>query len=442
VLTTNGSVDLAALNLNTNTVTLVCWVNRDAAQSGDLAGLVFERLGSEATGLHMLPNGELRYHWNGGDYDWSSGLVLPESQWAFAALVIEPAQATIYMDDGTGLVSAVHTANHLSVPFSNPLRVGQDPQGTRYFSGKLDEVAVYGRALSVGEIGLLDLRASGRPVLVQLVPGGVIEDSKPSGTLHHGFNHGATWTASDIDSAPRTRNGVEHFSALAGAQVTVPADPDFNGTSGTIMFWMRANAPLPTLGNEGSILFDRRTTAGTVLVMADTGALFFQAAGGANAFSGGYLPDDLWHHVACVYDQTSGGTVALYVDGVLAASNPNSSAWSWPATQQIEIGRSHDAYWRHYEGAMDDFRIYNRAFNATEVGQVFANDALVDTAALKLRFNFGTAGIGKSVVWQYGTLESSPTLGPSAVWTPVPGAVSPYGFLPTGSATFFRSRVQ
>ena len=38
---------------------------------------------------------ELRYHWNDGYWDWDSGLVLPDAEWVFVALVLEPTRATM-----------------------------------------------------------------------------------------------------------------------------------------------------------------------------------------------------------------------------------------------------------------------------------------------------------------------------------------------------------
>jgi hypothetical protein len=443
---TNGTVNLGVFGLNTNVLTITCWVKRDAAQPGDLAGLVFERSSTEATGLHMMPDGELRYHWNDTQYGWSSGLIPPEGQWTFVALVVEPTRATMYMDDGSGLVSAVNSATHVNVAFSSSMNIGND-RITRPYAGSIDEVAVFNRPLSAGEISLLSLAASGNEVSLALVPGGVIQDVKPTGTLHHGFSHATAWTNSFTDSASVTRTGVRKFSASEGGQVTVPADPDFDSTTGTIMFWMQAAAPIPGPGNEAAILFDRRSTTGDVIALDDFGAIFVQAkgAGGAsaNTTSGGYLPDELWHHVAYVYDQSASGSIKVYVDGVLTIDNPNTIAWSWPADRPLEIGRSHDGYWKRFDGLMDDFRVYNRVLSESEVGQVFRSSALVDSSALRVRFDFDNGTFGKSVVWQYGTLESTTFLGPAAPWAPVPGATSPFSFLPEhgGAGLFFRTRV-
>jgi hypothetical protein len=353
------------------------------------------------------------------------------------------------------MLSAVNSTTHAAMVTTSPLGFGGNQPGRadRHYRGKLDEAAVFNRALSADEVSYLWAQATGAELMIQIVPGGVIEDSKTSGTPHHAVNRRTDWlaTAADAGAPARTRTGVSQFSATTGSQIVVPADADFNSTTGTIMFWMKAPAPLPGPGNEGAILVDRRALGdaggGDVIVLKDDGSIFVQAETppgrtSANSFSVGYLPDDLWHHVAYVYDQGVNGFISIYIDGVLATSNPNTTAWAWAPAQPIEIGRSHDAYWKRFEGVLDDFRIYNRMLTEPEISQVVANDAVVDQTALKLRLNFTTPGIGESIVWPYGTLESSPTLGPDANWTPVPDAVSPYGFLrPTTGSIFYRVRL-
>ena len=67
--------------------------------------------------------------------------------------------------------------------------------------------------------------------------------------------------------------------------------------------------------------------------------------------------------------------------------------------QQIELGQSHDAFWEFFDGQMDDVRIYNRVLTDSEVALVYSSDALVDPAALKVRFNFDSAPGGMGVSW-------------------------------------------
>jgi hypothetical protein len=135
--------------------------------------------------------------------------------------------------------------------------------------------------------------------------------------------------------------------------------------------------------------------------------------------------------------------VTLYVDGVQDMQVSNVGPWSWPATQEIELGRSHDAYWYIYDGQMDDFRIYNRILTPSEIsaiGTASTSDTLVDTNALKVRYNFDSdsALFGHSIVYPFGILTSSPVLGTGAVWTPVNNAVSPQPILISAPSMFYR----
>jgi hypothetical protein len=98
---------------------------------------------------------------------------------------------------------------------------------------------------------------------------------------------------------------------------------------------------------------------------------------------------------------------------------------------------------------MDDFRIYNRVLSSTEIIAISTpatSDSVLDST-LMVRYNFGTAaGVGKGLFWQQiGVLQSSPVLGPSAVWTPLPTTAPAYSFLPrtsvTNSALFYRLKL-
>lgn len=448
VTLSNGLATTAPFGVTVNTLTMTCWIKREADFSTDDLSWLAWLGSSQSGGFHLneatsQPTpGELRYHWDGAQYGWASGLIVPEGVWTFCAMVLTPTNVTMYMSDGGTLrqasVNATHAAHTLNL--APGFGGGQQDRLNRNYIGQMDESTVHFRSLSQSEITTMFLVGTGAPFRVDIVPGGIIADTKPVGTPHNGVNNLTTWLASSADAVPVTRNGVQVFATANSSQIKVGADPDFDSTVGTIAFWMKADAPIPGPGNEGAMLFDRRTSSGTAIVLNDGGNIFVQCAGGANSFAAGYLPDSLWHHVAVTYDQSASGSIEIFVDGVSAGSQVNTAAWSWPTAQPIELGRSHDGYWKRYDGQMDDFRIYNRILSQSEIASVVSSGAVVDATALKLRYDFNTAGIGNSVTWPFGTLLSSPTLGPTATWTPVSGAVPPaYPFMPTEAAKFFRA---
>jgi hypothetical protein len=146
----NDHVRVSGLRLRANTVTLTAWIKPAGAQR-DWAGIIFDRSDS-ATGLNFGTDGELRYHWNDAQWGWDSGLKPPAGRWSFVALVVQPQQATLYLNSGDGFQSAVRKKLHAPVSFG-ATDLGRDPSNrTRHFRGALDDVRLYGRALSETEL--------------------------------------------------------------------------------------------------------------------------------------------------------------------------------------------------------------------------------------------------------------------------------------------------
>ena len=151
---TAGDVVIPALNLNTNTVTISAWVRRSGSQPSS-AGIVFTRAGNSAAGLRFGSTNELRYNWNdlATNYNYSSGLVVPDGVWTFTALVIEPARAILYLNSGAGLRSATNAVANTIEEFNGVSYFGYDTYATtRRFKGALDEIRICNRALSAAEI--------------------------------------------------------------------------------------------------------------------------------------------------------------------------------------------------------------------------------------------------------------------------------------------------
>ncbi len=145
---TDATVTVPPLNLNSNTVTLSAWIKPSANQH-DWAGIVFSRSGSTTAGISIKSNNEIRYHWNGNNWSWNSGLFAVTNQWNYVALVITPTAATIYVNG----MAATNTTAHSTEAFDGSTKIGVDDNGGgRYFTGLIDEVCIYNRALSINEI--------------------------------------------------------------------------------------------------------------------------------------------------------------------------------------------------------------------------------------------------------------------------------------------------
>jgi hypothetical protein len=139
-----------AMNISTNTMTLSAWIKPSQSTNTDVSGLIFCRgTNTLASGLHLSSSNELRYHWNGDQWGYSTGLTVPTNQWSHVALVVTPTQARLYLNG----VEAIHNVTLSAVNFLHPFNIGLDPNSNgRTFKGRIDEVCIYNRALSKAEV--------------------------------------------------------------------------------------------------------------------------------------------------------------------------------------------------------------------------------------------------------------------------------------------------
>ena len=148
----NGTTDYVStpnINLTSNTVTITAWVRRSGDQTG-WAGIVFQRT-TAACGMGFSGNAtnQLQYNWNDAPatYNFVSGLTVPNNEWAFVALVIEPSRGTLYLNDTSSINAVANPAVTLGV-----INIGQDPYGGRLVNGTIDDVRIYTVVLSAAQI--------------------------------------------------------------------------------------------------------------------------------------------------------------------------------------------------------------------------------------------------------------------------------------------------
>lgn len=148
------------MNLDTNMMTITLWVRTEEIIEN--SGLVFTRVGSN--GLWLKRNNNLRYNWNGVQqaWMWDPGFFVPNKTWTFAALVVDPEKATIYMHDGTEMKSATHNHLHRVMKFDGVTYIGRDPRWST-LKGAIDEVRIYNESLDAKEIEAIYLETRKRP---------------------------------------------------------------------------------------------------------------------------------------------------------------------------------------------------------------------------------------------------------------------------------------
>jgi hypothetical protein len=159
---TNSSVAVSALNLNTNTVTISCWVRAGGPQA-IAAGIVVCDSGTTYSGLTIDSTGSYAY---GLGYVWANdpntynvsltgdlGLpTLNDSEWDYVALVVQPTEADIYISSPTiPFTSVTNYFNHANQAFDSTTLFGSDA-GNYNFNGQIDEVAIWNTSLTAGAL--------------------------------------------------------------------------------------------------------------------------------------------------------------------------------------------------------------------------------------------------------------------------------------------------
>jgi hypothetical protein len=196
------------LNLNTNAVTITLWLQPSADPAYDYSGLFFSREASASgngVGLRYGTNNQLGYVWNLGSTETSSfysGLTPPAFQWSFAALVVEPTKATIYLYNTNALLSATNPIPHIAEAWDGHALIGYD--GGYYdqsFSGMIDEVAVFNYAFTPAQILNLYSAAFTSSVTLTIQKVGTkVVLSWPQGTLLQANAVTGPWTTNNATS--------------------------------------------------------------------------------------------------------------------------------------------------------------------------------------------------------------------------------------------------
>lgn len=126
-----------------STYTMSAWIKRNGDQSA-LAG-IFNFDGFEDRGIVITAGNKLGYNPNP---DFDSGLIIPNNEWTHVALVIEPEQATLYMN-GIGVTDIPFeeiSSTFLDFPSELGLYNGSA------FKGLIDEVCFYEKAMTQTEL--------------------------------------------------------------------------------------------------------------------------------------------------------------------------------------------------------------------------------------------------------------------------------------------------
>jgi flagellin-like protein len=226
---------------------------------------------------------------------------------------------------------------------SNSVRLGGYAGGTGYrFRGRIDEFALYGRALTPEEVQDHYTAQKAKMLSIPFI----------SGTVNTGI----------------VFDGIDDY-------IEIPYSDSLSlVNSSTIAFWIKLTSdPDTDAANNWRALFYPKTGVAPIrIILEQQSVLSYSVRKGSTdyryintSFSSEQLTVGTWTHLAYVFNHTTGYGYA-YKDGVLDSSKVN---WriSWPSGTPTPTSSG------ALPAIVDDFRIYERALNPAEIVALYEN---------------------------------------------------------------------
>jgi len=380
-----------AASLSVSNSRIVANDHTDTAGHMDGFQLMFNSGG--ATGFFDVGNGSTE-----GRATWSQQL--STGTWYHYVGVYDGSHVYAYLN-GVQVASASYAGGAIaSSPFD--VNIGRNPQyAGDYFSGVVDDVRIYSRAMSAGEVAALYTAA---------IPAGKVTLNTSSANLTNGstLQSGLVglWTFDGLDVTDkvydRSGQGNNGYVGAAGPATSTMKtigklgqalnfangpylDMGTIGSPGTSDFsvsaWIKTGADYSAL--SGNIVNTRNvittSNAGYQLSVNISNKVYIAFSDGSAArlrvdTSAPTINDNAWHLVTATFQRN--GNATIYIDGSLASTpsvNISSQPGSVTDSSDFLIGKQQDGSGKDspFNGIIDDVRLYNRVLSSAEVKQLY-----------------------------------------------------------------------
>ena len=311
-----------------------------------------------------------------------------DGEWHHVTVVSSGSKVEGYID---GIPVGFHNDSR-NLTLNVPIQIGRetitkigDGSGTRSFNGFIDEVRIYNCALNSKQVAQLYVYESMHPKMLPVnkwLNKGLVAFFRLDGTGIDQINKRREMRSNLVSpSEDRFGNaaGATRFSKLlkSGLLTNQTAQLPKGNAARTYSMWLRPNFKTTTKPEVGSLLldFDRAHDeyggGRLALLLASYGWLTVDGGHGAYICDkmGEVLDSEEWFHICITFQKN---VWQCYVNGSLIewADKPYSNYyWNTYANASMLIGSNKRN--QHYEGSMDDLRIYDRALSPEEVKGLF-----------------------------------------------------------------------
>ena len=367
-------------------LTIDAWIRPDTIVNSHAVAGVYNSSVTKTTYYLRVTNGKLNFlaswdpNWTVDFFAATSSLDIPVGQWTHVAGIWSGgSDVKLYIDGIEDTDATVNAPNVLSSlgETSVPIQIGALTDSANelysFFNGLIDEVEIFNRALTAGEIRAIYTAGSAGKIKPEPIPppAGMVSWWPGDGHANdivdgnHGtLQDGATFALGMVDEA---------FSLDgAGDHVLVGGVLDAGTGSLTIDAWVRTNI---LDGSYHEIVSKNQTDFPNyqlyLLPSNEFGfAAQFQIGETHTVIASGLaLSTGTWYHVAGVRD-TVACKLRIYVDGVLQGEiTPTTCAGNLDNAQPLKIGMGTTTFF--WDGLIDEVEIFNRALTGDEVRAIY-----------------------------------------------------------------------
>lgn len=365
----SGYVDCGndeSLNI-TDEITISAWVKGNAFDNYNFAvgKAVTYQLGAKS-GKFMI-----RARFSGIGDTIVSGSTLTTDSWYHMVMTYDGNSFKGYLNGVSDIDSAI---NDTIIASANNLWISGEQVYSNYWSGQIDDVRIYNRALSEDEIKALYGHYSEKHQSKVTVGDGVTDGLVGYWPMNEGEGNYV------YDYSPRTDNWGKFFGPYLDfdgvddyVDVGDREDYKFRQNSFTLSTWIK------TEGLDWEIIMNKRGSDSawyrwSLNAGGHPNILTMEMSSSIYVFGNTNINDGNWHLVNFVRDGSDG---FMYVDGQLDGS-ANVGTLDILESTPLYLG-SHLSGGAYFSGFMDDARIYNRALSAEEISKLYRGEWVSDT---------------------------------------------------------------
>jgi hypothetical protein len=360
--------------------TYTFWVKQDVIGDGQRRGIIYKNpLSGTWNGLTIAKwsDDSLRVFISGTSVGSGAQIVdfFTSTDWIFVAVVLDGSGNVLVYKDG--VLQTLDSGGTYTTPVENDadLLIGKYILNDvdYHFDGAIDDVRIFGQALSQGEIEELQ-----PPPPDDLAAHWAMDDNSASTTVVDSSGFGNDGTARLNTSAITTTGRIDSALTFDGSSDYIDCGNVQNilGSEKTYTFWVKQDVIGD--GQRRGIIY-KNPLSGTWngLTIAkwndDSLRVFINGAssGGSGAQVVDFFTSTDWIFVAVVLDDS--GNVLVYKDGVLQTLD-SGGTYTTPVENNADllIGKynlKNVDY--HFRGAIDDIKIFDNALSQEEVGNLY-----------------------------------------------------------------------